>query len=105
MQMINIDTVAVPSTSTYSKIAEYPNIGAANPLICCKIAEYPNIRSANPLICSKRHLNSTNWNTFSKLYLHESTYSMYVVYRKARAKFPQCVGILKKLSHETPPAG
>jgi hypothetical protein len=53
MQMINIDTVAVPSTSTYSKIAEYPNIGAANPLICCKIAEYPNIRSANPLICSK----------------------------------------------------
>jgi hypothetical protein len=53
MQMINIDTVAVPSTSTYSKIAEYPNIEVANPLICCKIAEYPNIRSANPLICSK----------------------------------------------------
>jgi hypothetical protein len=35
------------STSTSTKISEYPNIRSANLLICCKIAKYANIRSAN----------------------------------------------------------
>jgi hypothetical protein len=47
------DTVPMPGTCTCSKIAKYPNIRSANPLICCKIAKCPNIRSANPLICCK----------------------------------------------------
>ena len=43
----------VPGTCTCSKIAKYPNIRSANPLVCCQIAKYPNIRSSNPLICCK----------------------------------------------------
>jgi hypothetical protein len=34
-------TVPVLGACTYSKIAKYPNMGSANPLICCKIAKYP----------------------------------------------------------------
>jgi hypothetical protein len=47
------DTVPVPGACTCEKIAKYPNIRSANPLICCKIAKYPNVRSANPLMCCK----------------------------------------------------
>jgi hypothetical protein len=48
-----VNTLHVPGTCTYCKIAKYQNIRSANPLICCKIAKYPNIWSANPLICCK----------------------------------------------------